>query len=132
MWLPHHAGYIAPAETLETVNITTGSGDAEQGLSGGASTTVVTKSGTNDLHGVAFMFHDNQHLRARNYFSATKPVSNYNNFGGTIGGPVIKNKLFYFFSYDKTTPARGRRAYRRLGAYRRSARWRLQRLQHHL
>ncbi len=103
VWLPHHAGYIAPAETLETVNITTGSGDAEQGLSGGASTTVVTKSGTNDLHGVAFMFHDNQHLKARNYFSSTKPVSNYNNFGGTIGGPVIKNKLFYFFSYDKTT-----------------------------
>jgi hypothetical protein len=103
VWLPHHAGYIAPAETLETVNITTGSGDAEQGLSGGASTTVVTKSGTNDLHGVAFMFHDNQHLRARNYFAKAKPVSNYNNFGGTLGGPIMRNKLFYFFSYDKTT-----------------------------
>jgi len=103
VWLPHHAGYIAPAETLETVNITTGAGDAEQGLSGGASTTVVTKSGTNDLHGVAFLFHDNQHLRSRNYFSSTKPVSNFNNFGGTIGGPIKKNKLFYFFSYDKTT-----------------------------
>ena len=103
VWLPHHAGYIAPAETLETVNVTTGSGDAEQGLSGGASTTVVTKSGTNDLHGVAFWFHDNQRLRASNYFSSNKPVSNFNNFGGTIGGPIKKNKLFYFFSYDKTT-----------------------------
>ncbi|MEX2299371.1 MAG: TonB-dependent receptor [Bryobacterales bacterium] len=103
VWLPHHAGYIAPAETLETVNITTGSGDAEQGLSGGASTTVITKSGTNELHGVAFWFHDNQRLRARNYFSSVKPVSNFNNFGGTLGGPIKKNKLFYFFSYDKTT-----------------------------
>ncbi|MEZ5362242.1 MAG: hypothetical protein R2748_07835 [Bryobacterales bacterium] len=78
-------------------------GDAEQGLTGGASTTVVTKSGTNELHGSAFWFHDNQHLRARNFFSPTKPVSNYNNFGGTIGGPIKKNKLFYFFGYDKVT-----------------------------
>lgn len=103
VWLPHHAGYVAPTESIEMVNITTGSGDAEQGLSGGASTTVVTKSGTNELHGSAFWFHDNQHLRARNFFSPTKPVSNYNNFGGTIGGPIKQNKLFYFYSYDKTT-----------------------------
>lgn len=103
VWLPHHAGYIAPAETVDTVNVTTGSADAEQGLSGGASTTVITKSGTNDLHGVAFVFHDNQRLRARNFFAASKPVSNYNNFGGTLGGPIKKDKLFYFFSYDKTT-----------------------------
>ncbi len=103
IWLPHHAGYIAPADTIEVVNITTGSGDAEQGLSGGASTTVITKSGTNDFHGSAFWYHDNQHLRARNFFASGKPVSNFNNFGGTIGGPIKKNKLFFFYSYDKTT-----------------------------
>ena len=103
VWLPHHAGYVAPADTVETVNITTGAGDAEQGLSGGASTTVITKSGTNELHGSAFWFHDNQRLRARNFFSPTKPVSNYNNFGGTLGGPIVRNKVFYFFGYDKTT-----------------------------
>ena len=103
VWLPHHAGYIAPADTVETVNITTGSGDAEQGLSGGSSTTVITKSGTNELHGSAFWFHDNQRFRARNFFSSTKPVSNYNNFGGTLGGPIVRNRLFYFFGYDKTT-----------------------------
>ena len=121
----------APAETIETVNITTGSGDAEQGLSGGASTTVVTKSGTNELHGSAFWFHDNQHLRARNFFSPTKPVSNYNNFGGTVGGPIKKNKLFYFFSYDKTTQRVARRSHRRHGSDRGSARGRLQRLLEH-
>jgi len=103
VWLPHHAGYVAPADTVETVQITTGSGDAEEGLAGGASTTVVTKSGTNDLHGSAFWFHDNQRLRARNFFASSKPVSNYNNFGGTIGGPIVKNRVFYFVGYDKTT-----------------------------
>ena len=105
VWLPHHAGYIAPAETIETVNITTGSGDAEQGLSGGASTTVITKSGTNEVHGSAFLFFDNDKLRARNFFASGKPASNFKNFGGTIGGPIVRNKLFYFFSYDKTSQA---------------------------
>ena len=103
VWLPHHAGYIAPAETIETVSITTGSGDAEQGLSGGASTTVITKSGTNEVHGSAFWFHDNSSMRARNFFASSIPDSNFSNFGGTVGGPFVKNKLFYFFSYDNTT-----------------------------
>ena len=103
VWLPHHAGYIAPAETIETVSITTGSGDAEQGLSGGASTTVITKSGTNDLHGSGFWFYDNQSMRAKNYFADTKPDSFFKNYGGTIGGPMVRNRLFYFFSYDKTS-----------------------------
>ncbi len=102
VWLPHHAGYVAPAETIETVSITTGSGEAEQGLSGGASTTVITKSGTNELHGSAFWFHDNDSLRAGNFFTGNRPESRFNNFGGTIGGPIAKNRLFYFFSYDNT------------------------------
>ncbi len=104
VWLPHHAGYVAPADTVETVNITTGAGDAEQGLSGGASTTVITKSGTNEPHGSAFWYHDNQRLRAANFFAKEdKPVSNYNNFGGTVGGPIVKNRVFFFVGYDKTT-----------------------------
>ncbi len=103
VWLPHHAGYIPPAETIETVNVTTGSGDAEQGLSGGASTTVVTKSGTNEVHGSAFWFYNNEALRARNFFAADKPSSNFKNFGGTIGGPFVKNRMFFFFGYDKTS-----------------------------
>ena len=105
VWLPHHAGYIAPAETIETVSITTGSGDAEQGLSGGASTTVITKSGTNDLHGSGFWFYNNQSMRARNYFAQDKPESFFRNYGGTIGGPMVRNRLFFFFSYDKTSQA---------------------------
>lgn len=110
VWLPHHTGYVMPAEMVETVNITTTAGDAEQGMAGGAAITLVTKSGTNTLHGSAFWFHDNQRLRARNFFftpTTVKPVSIYNNFGGTLGGPVVKNKLFYFYSYDNTKQRNG-------------------------
>ncbi len=105
VWLPHHVGYVAPAETIEVVNITTSAADAEQGMAGESAITVITKSGTNDIHGSAFEFHDDQHLKARNFFQAagtTKPLSIYNNFGGTLGGPIKKNKLFYFGSYDGT------------------------------
>ena len=100
IWLPHHAQYIAPVETVEAVNISTNNFDAEQGMAGGAATTVTTKSGTNELHGSAFGFHDNQRLRARNYFSSGKPVSTRNITGFTVGGPIVKNKLFYFGGWE--------------------------------
>ncbi|MDQ1469784.1 MAG: hypothetical protein QOJ99_1264, partial [Bryobacterales bacterium] len=105
VWLPHHVGYVTPEENVEVVNITTGAGDAEQGMAGSSSITLVTKSGTNTIHGSAFEFHDDQHLKARNFFQAAgtdKPLSIYNNYGATIGGPILKNKLFYFLSFDGT------------------------------
>ena len=102
VWLPHHAGYVAPADTIEAVSITTGSSEAEQGLAGGASITLITKSGTNELHGSGFWFYNDDSTRARNYFASSIPESSFNNYGGTIGGPIRKNKLFYFFGYDKT------------------------------
>jgi len=105
VWLPHHVGYVQPEETVEVVNITTTAADAEQGMAGASSITLVTKSGTNDIHGSAFEFHDDQHLKARPFFlspTADKPLSINNDFGGTIGGPVKKNKLFYFLSFDGT------------------------------
>ena len=105
VWLPHHVGYVTPEENVEVVNITTGSADAEQGMAGASAITLVTKSGTNTIHGSAFEFHDDQHLKARNFFQAAgtdKPLSIYNNYGGTVGGPIKKNKLFYFLSFDGT------------------------------
>ncbi len=107
IWLPHHSLYVPPVESIETVNISTSSFDAEQGMAGGAAVTVATKSGTNDLHGVGFWYHDNQHLYARPFFykqSEVKPRLNKsitNIPGGTISGPIIKNKLFYFFSFER-------------------------------
>ena len=110
VWLPHHVGYVMPEEMVSEVNITTTAPDAEQGMAGGAAITLVTKSGTNSFHGSAFEFHDNQHLKARNFFQAAgvdKPLSIYNNYGGTLGGPIRRNKLFWFFSYDATRQRQG-------------------------
>src|SRR6202011_3851353 len=56
VWLPHATLYVPPEETIETANITTSSFDAEQGMAGGASVTLTTKSGTNQYHGVAFAY----------------------------------------------------------------------------
>ena len=102
VWLPHHAVYIPPAETVQEVNVTTGSFDAEQGMAGGAAVTVVTKSGTNQLHGVGFLYHQDNALRARQFFESTpqKGKSILNDAGGTLGGPI--RKLFFFFSWDGT------------------------------
>ncbi len=112
LWLPHHTGYVMPAEMVDTVNVTTAAGDSDQGQAGGAAITVLTKSGTNQFHGSAFEYHDDQHLKALNYFAKanpnadgsaqTKPLRIYNNYGGTIGGPIKKNKLFFFYSFDGT------------------------------
>lgn len=109
IWLPHHTLYNPPVESIENVNISTSSFDAEQGMAGGAAVTVATKSGTNQLRGSAFWYHDNQHLYARPYFfqqninRPTLPKSIVNIPGFTVGGPIIKNKLFYFFSYERTS-----------------------------
>jgi hypothetical protein len=110
VWLPHHVGYVSSEETIDTVNITTSAADAEQGMAGTSAITLITKSGTNDIHGSAYEFHDDQHLKARNFFQAAgtdKPLSIYNNFGATVGGPIRKNKLFYFVSYDGTRQRQG-------------------------
>ncbi len=110
LWLPHHSGYVPPEETVDTVNITTSAADAEQGMAGGASVTVVTKSGTNQFHGSAFEFHNDQHLNARNFFQPAgqaKALNIYNNYGVTLGGPVIKNKFFFFGSWDATRQRQG-------------------------
>ena len=68
VWLPHHTVYVPPAETVQEVNISTNNFDPEQGMTGGAAITVITKSGTNQFHGAAFEYHEDQALRARQFF----------------------------------------------------------------
>src|SRR6267143_5350434 len=103
VWLPHHAVYIPPAETVQEVNISTNNFDPEQGMTGGAAITVITKSGTNQYHGSAFEYFQNQALRAKQFFeTGSKGDSKLNDFGGTFGGPIKKDKLFFFGSYDGT------------------------------
>ncbi len=105
IWVPHMTGYNPALESIETVNVVTNSFDAEQGLAGGAAINLQIKSGTNQVHGSAFEYHMNQHLKAYPYFSnreSSKPKYINNQFGGTIGGPIKQNKWFYFLSYEGT------------------------------
>jgi len=110
IWLPHHMVYVPPVESIDTVNITTGSFDAEQGMAGGAAITVATKSGTNEFHGSFFHYHDNHRLRTRNFFlppDRGKAKSIFNIFGGTLGGPIVKDRLFFFGSFEGTLERAG-------------------------
>ena len=105
VWLPHVAAYVPALESIETVNVVTNSFDAEQGLAGGSAINVQIKSGTNQLRGSAFEYHTNEQMRAKNYFApagTTKGEWAYNQYGGTLGGPIMRNKLFYFGSYEGT------------------------------
>jgi len=112
VWLPHHAGYIQPVETIETVNIATNNFDADIGMAGGAAQTVVTKSGTNEFRGSAFWFYNGDKLNANSFFNNAgalprTPLSR-NTYGGTLGGPIKKDKLFFFASYENFRDRRTR------------------------
>ena len=108
VWLPHHAGYIAPAETIENVNISTNSFDASQGMTGGAATAVQTKSGTNTVRGSAFYFRQQDELNARRgYFDPSKVDASTAIMGGTVGGPIRHNRLFYFGGWERNAERQG-------------------------
>src|ERR1051326_6386285 len=105
VWLPHVPAYVPGLEAIEEVSAVTNSADASEGLAGGATVNVRIKSGTNQLHGSAFEYHTDNALKARpyNFFGTTtlpKPKYVNNDFGGTIGGPIIPDRLFFFGSYD--------------------------------
>jgi hypothetical protein len=102
-WVQFFATYAPSVEAIETVNVVTGSSGADQGLTNGASINVQTKSGTNDLHGSLYEYNIISALKARPYFlpaSQGIPKLIENDFGATAGGRIIKNKLFYFGSYE--------------------------------
>ncbi len=103
IWLPHITAYVPALESIDTVNVVTNSFDAEQGLAGGAAINVQIKSGTNELHGSFFEYHNNNKIKARPFFTPPgerNPKYIFNQFGGTIGGPIVRNKVFYFASYE--------------------------------
>ena len=104
-WIQSLQAYTPAIEAIETVNVVTNSFDAEQGMAGGASVNVQIKSGTNTLHGSAFEYFTHDSMRARNYFlpaNLEKTKDNKNVFGGTIGGPIKRDKLFFFASIEST------------------------------
>ncbi len=102
-WLPHITSFVPTLESIEAVNVVTNSFDAEQGLAGGAAINVEIKSGTNKLHGSAFEYHTNSRTSAKPFFlpqGERNPKLVNNEFGGTLGGPIRKDKLFFFASYE--------------------------------
>src|SRR5688572_5347936 len=105
LWLPHVAAYVPALEAIESVGVTTSTFDADQGLSGGMSANVLIKSGTNQLRGSAFEYFFNEAMKSRPYFlpdDQQKPQARQNQFGGTLGGPIVRNTLFFFGSYQGT------------------------------
>jgi hypothetical protein len=105
IWLPHITAYVPALESIETVNVVSNSFDAEQGLAGGAAINVQIKSGTNEVHGSGFWYNHNNGTKARPFFfpaNERNPKMIFNQFGGTVGGPIRRDKLFYFVSYEGT------------------------------
>ncbi len=108
-WLPHITAYIPSLEAIETVNVSTNSFSAEQGLAGGAAVSVQVKSGTNDFHGSAFWYYNSNATMAKPYSFTINNIQDrnpkyiFNQPGGTIGGPIVRNKLFFFGAYEKST-----------------------------
>ncbi|MGH9682907.1 MAG: carboxypeptidase regulatory-like domain-containing protein [Candidatus Acidiferrales bacterium] len=98
-------------DSIQEFKVQTGQYDASYGRNAGANVDVVTKSGTNEFHGDAWEYFRNTDLNANNYFlkkaGLPRGVLDQNQFGGTIGGPVKKDKLFFFGSYQGTREKNG-------------------------
>ncbi len=101
-------------DTIEEFKIQTSNYDAGYGRNPGANVNVITKSGTNAFHGSGFEFFRNSSLNANDFFfnatsapGASRPVLNENQYGGTFGGPVKKDKLFFFVAYQETSERNG-------------------------
>ena len=100
-------GIIPNLDSLAEFRVLTNNFDAELGNYAGGIVNVVTKGGTNALHGDAFDFLRNTALDARNYFSPQRETYQQNQFGGTLGGPIKKDKLFFFGDYQGTRTIQG-------------------------
>jgi hypothetical protein len=98
---------IPNLDSISEFRILTSNFDAEYGEFSGGQINVVTKSGTNAFHGDAFEFLRNTNLDARNFFSPTRGKFDQNQFGGTFGGPIRKNKIFFFTDYQGTRSTQG-------------------------
>lgn len=94
---------IPPLEAIQTVDISTSNHSVDLGRGAGAVTNVILKSGSNQFHGSLYEFVQNGDFDARNFFQPSVAAIHYNYFGGTIGGPIRKNKLFFFADFLRTT-----------------------------
>jgi Carboxypeptidase regulatory-like domain len=94
---------VPPIEAIQTVDVSTSNFEAELGRASGAVANVMLKSGANQLHGSVYEFLQNSDMNARNFFDPSVGHRAYNYYGGNVGGPIKKNKLFYFGDYLRIT-----------------------------
>ena len=87
-------------EAVQEVKILMSNYSAQHGRSAGATVVAATRAGTNALHGSSYWYHRNESLDARNYFAATKPEFTRNQFGVSAGGPVARNRMFFFSNFE--------------------------------
>lgn len=102
-WVQYYSTAVPSTDAIETVNTVTASSGADQGIMNGGGIRIQIKSGTNNLHGSAYWTNVNNALKAAPYFTPSgyrKPKYIDNDAGGTVGGPIIKGKLFFFASYE--------------------------------
>jgi hypothetical protein len=96
-------GLMSPnPDAVEEFRLITSNYNAEYGRSGGGIVNVITKSGTNQYHGTLYEYLRNDDLDSRSFFNPSVAILKQNQFGGTLGGPVKHDKLFFFFSYEGT------------------------------
>jgi hypothetical protein len=101
------AAIVPDLDSIAEFRILTGNFDAEYGNYSGGRISVVTKSGSNQFHGEAFEFLRNTDFDARNFFSPARAVYQQNQLGGLFGGPVVKNRIFFFADYQGTRQKQG-------------------------
>jgi len=101
------ASIVPTLDSIEEFRLLTNSFNAEYGRFSGAIVNVLTKSGTNQIHGSVYEFLRNEKLDARNFFDLDRGAFKRNQFGGTIGAPIVKDKLFFFGDYQGTREVRG-------------------------
>jgi hypothetical protein len=101
------AAIVPNLDSIAEFRILTSSFDAEHGEFSGGQISVVTKSGSNAFHGNLFEFLRNTDLDARNFFSPTRGAFRQNQYGATLGGPIRKNKIFFFADYQGTRLTQG-------------------------
>jgi hypothetical protein len=101
------AAIVPNLDSIAEFRILSDNFDAEYGKYTGGQINVITKSGTNRFHGDAFEFLRNTDLDARNFFSPTRGTFIQNQFGGTAGGPILRNKVFFFSDYQGTRQIQG-------------------------
>lgn len=119
VWMAMNTAYTPSLDAIQQVSAVTNAMDVSQGIAGGAAVNVVMKSGTNALHGSAYEYNINNHFTARpeQYYGVTNAAGQIlstgfaptpglsdkniiNDFGATVGGPIVRDKLFYFVSYE--------------------------------